>query len=349
MRATRFRRTGAAMLALTVAMVAGGMSAFAADLPLRALAAQRGLQIGAAVAMAPFRSDPTYQAVLKREYNILVAENAFKWESTQIGRDRWYFGDTDALVAFAEANGMAVRGHTLAWHNQNPAWLTAGNFSRDEAIAILHDHIATLVGRYKGRVAQWDVVNEAMGDDDKLRQDTIWYRLIGPDYIALAFRFAHEADPAAKLFYNDYNAEGMNAKSDAVYALVKDLKQAGVPIDGVGWQMHLVNEFHFWDEYRQNAARLAALGLDVAITELDVRVPVPATDDALEQQADAYGGVTAVCIAAPNCHTLVTWGFTDGSSWIPGFFAGMGAALPFDSDYRPKPAYDAMRAALAAE
>ncbi len=336
----------AATAGLVVLSIVGTATA-ANDAPLRVLAAASDLRIGAAVAMGPFRADKMYREVLAREFNILVAENAFKWSEIHIGRSAYYFDDTDALVTFAEDNDMAVRGHTLVWHNQLPGWLTSGTFSRDEAIAILHDHIATVVGRYAGRIAAWDVVNEAIGDDGRLREDSIWYRLIGPDYVAMAFRFAHEADPAAKLYYNDYNAEGMNAKSDAVYALVKRLVDDGVPIDGVGWQMHLVNGFGIGDGHRDNAQRLAALGLEISITELDVRTPLPSTEPALERQARAYGDVTAFCLAEANCKALLTWGFTDAHSWIPQFFRGTGDALPFDAELRPKPAYWAMNEALA--
>ena len=130
--------------------------------PLRASADQRGFFIGAAVAVSPFRNEQIYQDTLRREFNIMVAENAFKWDSVRPSRSTFNFVDTDALVDFAQANNMKIRGHTLVWHNQIPGWLTGGNFTRDEVIEILRDHIATLVGRYKGRVWAWDVVNEAI-------------------------------------------------------------------------------------------------------------------------------------------------------------------------------------------
>ena len=340
--------SSAAGLVAAACVLLGSATAARADEPLRALAEARGFHVGAAVAMPPFRSDPAYRDVLKREYDMLVAENAFKWSAMHLGPSTYYFDDTDALVDFAGENGMAVRGHTLVWHNQNPGWLTNGTFTRDEAITILRDHIATVVGRYKGRIAAWDVVNEAVGDDGRLRGESIWYRLIGPDYIEMAFRFAHEADPAAKLYYNDYNAERMTAKSDAVYALVKDLKQKGVPIDGVGWQMHLVDRFRIDKQHEKNAARLAALGLEISITELDVRLQLPSDAAGLKRQANAYGDVTAFCLARPYCKAVVTWGFTDAASWVPGFFHGMGDALPFDATLQPKPAYQAMHDALVA-
>jgi endo-1,4-beta-xylanase len=240
---------------------------------------------------------------------------------------------------------MKVRGHTLVWHNQNPSWLPRAIKTRDEAIAVLKDHIQTVVGHYKGRIAAWDVVNEAVDDSTGELRESPWLTAIGPDYIALAFQFAHEADPDAKLYYNDYSAEGIGGKGDAVYELVKGLKEQGVPIDGVGWQGHFQSSSFIMD-MKDNGRRLADLGLEVSITELDVRIPIPPTDTMIENQAKMYKKVTETCLALPNCKAIVTWGFTDKHSWVPGFFSGEGAALPFDETYKPKLAYEAIRAAL---
>ncbi len=335
----RIALAGLAALALT------GVAA--ADDSLRTLGEARGIRIGAAVAMEPFRDDAQYLGVLKREYDIIVGENAFKWDATEPAEGVFDFTDTDALVDFAEANGMAIRGHNLAWYEANPSWLTAKPRTRDEAIALLKAHIDALVGRYKGRIAAWDVVNEAIDDTTGRLRASPWLSWIGPDYIALAFRFAHDADPAAKLYYNDYNAEALGAKSDAVYALVKDLKAQGVPIDGVGWQMHFTSGSTIDDRMMQNGARLAALGLEVSITELDIRLMTPPSPQDVKRQARLYGQAVSLCLALSNCKAVLTWGFTDKYSWVPGFFDGWGAALPFDENYAPKPAYDAMRAALA--
>src|SRR5215831_12693692 len=185
--------------------------------PLRASADERGFFIGSAVNMTPFRGKAIYQDTLRREFNIMVAENAFKFDATQPARNTYNFTDTDALVDFAQANNMRMRGHTLVWHNQLPAWLNAGNFSRDDVIAIMKDHISTLVGRYQGKIYAWDVVNEAIDDATGILRNSFWLRNIGPDYIKMAFEFARAADPNAKLYYNDYSIEGMNAKSNAVY------------------------------------------------------------------------------------------------------------------------------------
>jgi len=328
----------------TLALALSGAPALAED-TLRALAAARGIDVGAAVAMRPLREDPLYAGTLKREFGMMVGENAFKWDAIHPLASRYYFDDADEIVAFAEANGMKLRGHTLVWHQQNPTWLARRIRTRDEAIAVLKDHIDTVVGRYKGRIVAWDVVNEAIDDSTGELRESPWLTAIGPDYIALAFRFAHEADPAAKLYYNDYNAEGVGGKGDAVYELVKGLREQGVPIDGVGWQGHLLGN-SFTADFMANGERLAALGLEIAITELDVRIKVPADDRGFAQQAKIYATVAATCLALPNCRAIVTWGFTDAHSWVPGFFPGEGAALPFDESYGRKPAYDAIAETL---
>ena len=309
---------------------------------LRFQAQSCDMQIGAAVAADPLRSDPLYAKTLAREFNLLTPENSMKFGPVHPDRDRYDFRDADAIVQFAEAHRMQVRGHTLVWHSQLPAWLTAGNWARDVLVEILRDHILTVVGRYRGRVVAWDVVNEAMGDSGSLR-DTIWLRVIGPEYIDMAFHWAHEADPDALLFYNDYSAEGLGHKSDAIYALVQGLVQRGVPIHGVGLQMHTsLGACPRHEDVATNIDRLAALGLEVHITEMDVRIPEPVTEEELDAQARIYRDMLRVCISAENCTAFVLWGFADCHSWIPDFFPGYGAGLIFDENYDPKPACDAL-------
>jgi endo-1,4-beta-xylanase len=297
--------------------------------------------------MTPFRNEGAYQDTLKREFNTIVAENAFKWDSVHPAMNRYSFTDTDALVDFAAAHNMKIRGHTLVWHNQLPAWLTGGGFTQDEVIGILRDHILTLVGRYKGRVWAWDVVNEAIDDSTgDLRAGSFWYQTIGPGYIKLAFQFAREADPDARLYYNDYSIEGLSTKSNAVYSLMQELKNQSVTIDGVGWQMHQIAGFRIQGSHQTNASRLADLGLEISITEMDVRINLPASSDELAQQADGYGDAVNFCLTQPNCKALVMWGFTDKYSWVPGTFSGWGDALIYDANYQRKPAYLALQRAL---
>jgi GH35 family endo-1,4-beta-xylanase len=312
-------------------------------IPLRMLADRRGLGIGSAVDRG-FRysgSDGVqFRAKLAREFNLLTPENDMKHQRIHPTRDSYRFVPADSLVAFAEANGMQVRGHTLVWHQQLAGWLTTGIWSQDTAKALLAEHIARVVGHYRGRVAAWDVVNEALADDGSLRSG-FWYDHVGGDYIELAFRWAHDADPGAALFYNDYGIEGINAKSDAAYALIQRLLARGVPIHGVGLQAHFQTG-GVPTTLGANIARFAALGMKVHITELDVRMPLPSTPAQLQTQATNYRDVVAACLQTAACEAVVMWGFTDRESWVPGWFPGWGDALIFDTAYRPKPAFHAL-------
>ena len=199
--------------------------------PLGELAQARGFNIGAAVNVRALRGDPDYGPVLAREFNALTTENALKFAPLRPTREGYRFDRADALIEFAHQHDMRVRGHTLVWHNQVPPWVARGSFSRAEWTALLEDHIATVVGRYRDQIWAWDVVNEGVLAKGGLR-DTLWHRNIGDNYIEQVFRWAHEADPKAKLFYNDFGAEGMNAKSYAVYCMVRDLLERDVLISG---------------------------------------------------------------------------------------------------------------------
>lgn len=312
---------------------------------LRDLADGVKLSLGAAV-MPDFLAEPEYRATLIANYNYISPENDLKWESVHPARDVYDFRRGDELADFARANGMAFRGHTLVWHNQNPAWLKDGEFSGAELEAILEGHIASVAGHFKGRVRDWDVVNEVVGDDGKLR-DTLWLRGIGEDYIAKAFRWARAADPAAALFINDYGAEGPGPKADGLYALVKGLVAAGVPIDGVGFQAHLVGQAGFdLRAVAANFARFKALGLQVQVTELDVRLPDPPSAGDLAVQADIVSGLARLCLAS-DASAMVFWGVGDKHSWIPGVFKGYVAPLLFDESYARKPCADALAAVLS--
>jgi endo-1,4-beta-xylanase len=336
-----FRRTCTAALGLAA------IATLAQAAPLRDSASARGLHLGAAAAMNPLRNEAAYSETLRREFNMVVAENAFKMDALRPSQTTFNFTDADALMAFAEQNGMPVRGHTLVWHAQLPGWLTGGNFTRDQTIAIMRTHIQTVMGRYRGRIVHWDVVNEAVADGTgQLRTDSFWHQRIGPDYIALAFQFAKEADPTAVLYYNDYEAEGLGQKSDAVFNLVSSLRNQGVPVEGVGWQMHKINPFRIQSQHVQNAQRLAALGVEIAITEMDVRISLPTDATELQQQALAYGDAVRFCLEQPNCTALVLWGFTDKYTWVPGVFPGFGDPLIYNASYQAKPAYTALQQVL---
>jgi endo-1,4-beta-xylanase len=315
--------------------------------PLRDSAARQHMLAGAAVAVGPLREDAQYRTTLAHEYNAVTPENAMKWDTIHPEPDRYDFAPADSIVRFARDHDMSVRGHTLVWYRQVPSWVTDRSWTRAELEQVLHDHIRTVVGHYRGKVAQWDVVNEAVDDQGKLR-DTVWMRVIGPDYIDLAFRWAHETDPAAKLFYNDYDIEFPGAKADAVKALVHGLVKRGVPIDGVGIQAHELTVRPPSRTNLEDALRtFTDDGLETAITENDVGIFLPSNPDKLGEQAKIYGQVLDACLAVPRCRTFVTWGFTDKYSWIPGELPGFGDALPYDKDYEPKRALLTLRGRLA--
>jgi endo-1,4-beta-xylanase len=248
----------------------------------------------------------------------------------------------DALVAFAQEHDQLVRGHTLVWYKQLPAWLTAEapTLTPDATRAILKKHIFDEVEHFKGKIWQWDVVNEAFDDKGNLR-DNLWLQKLGPDYIADAFRWAREADPQALLFYNDYNLEFSGAKSNAAYALIKKLKGEGTPIDGVGFQTHLDTRYGVPD-LQQNLQRFADLHLDVAETEVDVRTLLPVTSEAKAAQVAEYTRSLQACVAVRRCISFTVWGFDDRTSWVPSTFKGEGAADLYDANLQPKPQLDAL-------
>jgi endo-1,4-beta-xylanase len=297
-----------------------------------------------------FRNDAEgtqFKTIARREFSALTAENDMKHQRLQPQRGVFRFERADSLVAYAEASGMQMRGHTLVWHQQNASWLSAGSWTQEQARALLQEHITTVMSHFRGRIVAWDVVNEALNDDGSLRS-TFWLANVGADYIDEAFRAARLADPQALLFYNDYNIEGINAKSDSVYALVRGMQQRGVPIDGVGFQGHFqAGNLPSKQALATNIARFAALGLKVHFTELDIRLQQPSTLAQQSTQADNYRDVFDVCIQSTACQMIVTWGLTDKESWIPGTFSGWGEALLFDTQYRPKIAYWAVHNLLS--
>ncbi len=314
-----------------------------ADTALRNRAEGRGFLVGAAVNPSLLSRD-SYAETLGREFNLLVAENDMKFAPTHPGPGRYNFCAADQLIAFAQANDMQVRGHTLVWHQSLPAWLTKGAYSRDDVVSILHDHIDTVVKHFKGKLLSWDVVNEAIAYSPPYGpQPSFWRDTIGPEYVDMAFRWAREADPDVKLFYNDTGGEGLGAKSDAVYNLVKGMLDRGVPLDGVGLQMHVsVTGAPTPAAISANLQRLAQLGLTIHIPEMDVRIPSPQTASSLAGQATIYRGIVAACLANSKCEALLTWGVSDANSWIPGAYPGFGSALLFDEQLQPKPAYQAV-------
>lgn len=326
---------------------------------LRQAAEAAGLRVGTAV--RPYAlAEAAYSETLGREFNMLEPEDAMKWWTVRRNEGSFDFQQGDQIIRFAHAHDMKVRGHCLVWDHDNPKWLGAANFTPQQLSHLLQQHIATEMKHYAGQVFAWDVVNEAFEEHGKLK-DSIWFNQPGigfsgqgTAYIEQAFRWAHNADPKALLFYNEAEAEGMNPKSDAVYAMIKDFKHRGVPIDGVGLQLHISKLDFDADPIAKNIARLSALGIQVHVTELDVSLPVDPTgairSDDLRRQADIYRNVLHACLQNPGCTAIQTWGFTDKYSWIPFHSHGArGGALLFDKSYRPKPAYAAVLEELSSQ
>ena len=334
------------------------VAASAPPITLRQAGDQAGILVGAAVRPSLF-SEAAYSETLAREFNMVEPEDAMKWWVIRRNQGSFDFEEADAVVRFALAHGMKVRGHCLVWDHSNPEWLAQGHFTSDQLSQLLHEHIATVMKHYAGQVFAWDVVNEAMDENGRFK-DSPWYNQPGigfsgkgSAYVEQAFRWAREADPHALLFYNEAEGEAMNRKSDAIYAMVKDFKQRGVPIDGVGLQLHISQLDFDTNAVGANIARLTALGVQVHITELDVSLPVDsagrASTEDLQLQANVYAGVARACLPNPGCTAIQTWGFTDKYSWIGSHSHGsQGAALPFDRSYKIKPAYQALFRLLTA-
>jgi len=276
---------------------------------LRDTAAPSGLLMGAA-ADSEYFSNTAYSQTLGREFSLMVPENAMKFAETEPAPHQFSFCSADQLVEYAQANAMSVRGHNLVWHEDLPDWLTSGNYSSADTTALLQEHISTVMGRYKGQLIDIDVVNEATHAAPYTTTPSYWFSQLGNNYVDLAFQWAHAADPNAKLFYNDYDGEGLGAASDLIYGLVSGLVGRGVPINGVGIQMHVTTQPPSVADITANMARYAALGLEVHVTEMDVRIPVDANGKAaasdLAAQATTYQNVLIACQASPNCTAFLT-------------------------------------------
>jgi endo-1,4-beta-xylanase len=309
--------------------------------PLRAAAAARGRLVGTAV-QSGLLGNLSYQTVAAREFNYLTAEYEMKWDVLEPSPGTNRFSAGDAVVGFALANGMRVKGHTFIWHGATPSWVNA--LPAAELRVAMERHIMTVGEHFRGSVDAWDVVNEAIADDGSGLRATVFRQRLGDGYIADAFRIARRADPQARLFYNDYGGEGLNAKSDRIYELVRDLVLQGVPIDGVGLQMHISALNRPPDTaIAANMRRLAALGLTIHISEMDVKInDVPGSQATrLELQKAAYRDVVSVCMLEPRCEAVTFWGFTDAHTWLRGE-----SPLLFDAQYQPKPAFHGVLEAL---
>ncbi|UYQ65201.1 endo-1,4-beta-xylanase [Streptomyces peucetius] len=332
----RRRARTALVVTAAAAMAAAGTVALQgtahAATTLGASAAEKGRYFGTAVA-ANHLGESGYVSTLNTEFNSVTPENEMKWDALERSRNSFSYGPADQIVSHAQSRGMDVRGHTLVWHSQLPGWV--GNLNATELRSAMNNHITQVMQHYRGKIHSWDVVNEAFQDGGSgARRSSPFQDKLGNGFIEEAFRTARAADPSAKLCYNDYNTDGVNAKSNAVYAMVRDFKQRGVPIDCVGFQSHFNSASPVPGDYRANLQRFADLGVDVQITELDI-------EGSGSSQADSYSRVVNACLAVSRCTGITVWGVTDKYSW-----RSSGTPLLFDGNYTKKPAYHSVLAAL---
>jgi endo-1,4-beta-xylanase len=329
--------------------------------------------IGAALNESEFEgTDPRAVEIVKTQFNAISPENCLKWESVHPKPGVFDFKEADEYVAFGVKNKMFIVGHNLIWHSQTPRWVfqdDKGNrISRDALIARMRKHIFTVVGRYKGKIGGWDVVNEALNEDGTLRKSP-WEKIIGPDYLILAYQFAHEADPKMQLYYNDYSLANEPKRNGAI-ALIKNLQAHGIPIYAVGLQGHYKMDWPTTNQLDETIRDFSKLGIKVMISELDMDVlPSPTRSQGAEvsmnfaaqaklnpytnglpasiQQklAQRYADLFNVFVANHDEITRVTfWGVTDAQSWLNNWPVPGRTAYPllFNRDYQPKPAFEAV-------
>ncbi|KAF1943485.1 endo-1,4-beta-xylanase precursor [Clathrospora elynae] len=333
-------------LALASSVTSSPFSALQQATTLNAAMVARGRSyIGTSLTI---RSDNTEQDIIKSaEFGSITPENAMKWDATEPNRGQFSFSNADAIANFATQNKKQLRCHTLVWYSQLPNWVNQIN-NNATLMSVMQNHITTLMQRYKGKCTHWDVVNEALNEDGTNR-DNVFLRVIGEQYLPIAFRMAAAADPDAKLFYNDYNLEYGTAKHNGALRIVKLVQSWGSKIDGVGLQGHLTSEPTGTQSIvTPSVAALtkvlqdyADLNVDVAYTELDIRAKTPTTTQELNDAAATWARVAQSCINVNRCIGITIWGVSDKYSWVPSTFSGEGSALLWTDNFQKKPAYTA--------
>jgi len=325
-------------------------------------------RVGAAVSAARLTDEPGYAETVAAQFNQITCENEMKWEAIEPEPGVFDFTRADAIVAFARDNGMQVRGHTLVWHSQLPPWVEA-LVGPDAVREAMTRHIQTVVAHYRdefpGVVVAWDVVNEALNvmqgpmGGTAIYRDSVFYRELGEGFIAEAFQLARDTDPEALLFYNDFGVEGtQGAKSTGTFDMVSALVAGGVPIDGMGFQMHTgpLDQGPNADDFAANVARYASLGLQIEVTEMDVTLcAVGGNTLGYELQRYRFNRLLGACFSSSACRSVSLWGVADPNSWLndTGCMQGglvldtLPAPLAFDADYQRKPAWWGVYDALA--
>lgn len=338
---TRKCRRGLIAGVATVAAAALGIALStqlaSAQTTLRGAADAIGKDVGVAVNYNLLQNDATYRNTVATEFNSLTAENSMKMEVLQPSQGNFNFSQGDAIVNFAKQNNQTVHGHTLVWHSQAPGWIQglSGTALQNAMVT----HINTVMDHYRGDVQSWDVVNEVVSDNNGQLRDSFWLQGLGEGYITTAFQTARAADPTVDLYMNDYSIDGINAKSDRTYQIAQGLAAQNL-IDGVGFQAHLILG-QVPSNMEANLQRFTALGLKVRVTELDIRIQMPADANELQQQANDFRRVAEICAGIADCSGVTVWGLRDGDSWVPDVFQGEGAPLLFNDDYSKKSAYHA--------
>ncbi|OHE92047.1 glycosyl hydrolase family 10 [Colletotrichum orchidophilum] len=327
-------------------LLASGVSAAS----LNELAVAAGKKYFGAASDNSELSDTAYVAILKEMFGQITPGNGQKWQFTEKSQGVFSYANGDVIADYAKTNSKLLRCHTLVWYSQLPTWVSSGTWTKDQLTSIIDTHISNVVGHYKGQCYAWDVVNEALNEDGTYR-DSVFHKVLGTDYIPIAFKAAAAADAGAKLYYNDYNIELAGNKQKEVLNIIKNIKTAGARIDGLGLQAHLIV-----GSAGSRSALSAVLKsyvdagvTEVAYTELDIRhTSIPANAAAQEQQATDYVSVVGACLDILECVGVTIWDYTDKYSWIPSVFPGTGEALPWDKDLKPKPAYTSISSLLAA-
>jgi endo-1,4-beta-xylanase len=348
--ASRHRMFAAVAITTTVAAMATlaigstAQAALAPGTPLKTLAQAAGGRYFGSDMTGNLLSQSTVTQLQSQQFNMVTPGNEMKWDTTEPSNGTFNFGPGNQIVSYAQANGERVRCHNLVWQSQLPSWVSS--LPAGQVQAAMESHITTEATHYKGECYAWDVVNEPFNGDGSFVSDP-FFNAMGSGYIADALRTAHAADPNAKLYLNDFNIEGMNAKSNAMFSLAQSLLAQGVPLNGIGFESHFILG-QIPSDMQANMQRFANLGLDVAVTELDDRITLPATSANLTQQATDFSNVVKDCLGVSRCVGVTQWAVGDADSWVPGAFSGQGAATMFDQNYNPKPAFTAVQNTLAA-
>ena len=347
-------------IVFSAALLGAGLSSSFADETIRDLAKERGRFIGTILNSEWFNDaiEPEFEEIHKTQFNVVVAENEMKFDATEPSENKFNYTKGDKMVEYAQANGLRVRGHALAWHSQVASWVSNYSGQKEKLLSVLKNHIDSVVGHWKGKVAEWDVVNEAVNDEYDAgwrSTNSVWYEGIGPEFLDSAFVWAHAADPDAELCYNDYSLEwGLREKSKASFVVeqVKRWKENGIPITCVGTQTHIeISHETTPQNVRALAKALAELGVTLNITELDIGFPKGSADqlgaDDYAKQGHLYRQFMDVFLEEPNMGEFVIWGLTDAHSWLDDQ-QGKTQGLLYDKQYKPKPAFDSIMVSIKA-